>query len=236
MKVIDKEKYFKRKKEMLAFVLDHSKNYGEYTEQLVEAIIKDWGLEFEEENPLLVRQLFSKFDLYLPEKDEYQIIADLLEKHSFLDGNCCEVGAGAYPRLAELVIPKITKRKSHLTIYEPSIMFEDFNATIIKDKFTKRSNITNINTLFALYPCEATTIIAEKAFQEDKNLLLACCGCDHSTRKHPKWYSKYWAEDFCMDYKEKYGSEVEIIHWPSTVHNDLPIMIRNREKQKIKGR
>lgn len=234
MDVINEKKYFETRQEMIDFVIKNSDAYGEYFFPLLEALKDDIALDFQENNPMLIRQLFSKFELYKEGTDEYSIIANLLENYSFLTGNCCEIGAGHYPRLSELVIPKLEKRNYHLTIYEPNIIFTDFKATIIKNKFTKESNISNIDTLFALYPCEATITIAEKAFEEDKNLLLACCGCNHSITEHPKWFSsKYWAEDFCMDYQEKYGNEVEIINWPSHINNDLPIMVRKMTNKRV---
>lgn len=233
MIVINEEKYFEKKEEIINFIIQNSDKYGEYFSPLLDALNDDIPLEFQNQNPLLIRQLFSKFELYKEGKDEYQIILDLLESYGFLTGNCCEVGAGFYPRLSELVIKKLHVRNYHLTIYEPNIMFDNFKAKIIKESFTKESNITNIQNLFALYPCEATITIAEKAFEEDKNLLLACCGCDHSTKQHPKGFSKYWAEDFCMDYKEKYGDKVKIINWPSHINNDFPIMVRKMTNKRV---
>lgn len=159
----------------------------------------------------------------------------ILEDYDLLKGNICEVGAGRYPRLAELVAPKIHTNNGTLTIYDPNVLFTEHKGIkVVKDKFTKSTNIDNIDTLYGLYPCDASIILAEKAFEEDKNLVLAFCACDHSTRKHMKWLGKYWAEDFCMDYREKYGSEAEIINWSSTLNNDHPIMIRRSSKQKSK--
>ena len=155
-----------------------------------------------------------------------------VKKYSFLEGNCCEVGAGNYPRLAELTAPQIKLKKGTLTIYEPNILFTKIdNVTIIKDKFKKSTNINHIDTIYGMFPCEASITIAEKAFEEDKNLLLAFCSCDHSTKEHPKWLGTYWAEDFCMDYREKYGHEVEIIDWPTTIGIDFPIMVRQKIKK-----
>lgn len=123
------------------------------------------------------------------------------------------------------------KKGGKLTVYEPDILFTDFNATFIKDKFTKKTDTSNIDTLFALYPCQATIAIAEKAFEEDKNLLLAFCSCNHSTPKYQKWLGKYWAEDVCMEFREKYGKEAQIINWPPEAEPSTPILVRESSKQ-----
>lgn len=230
---INIEKYFENKKKILAFI---EKNRSKYI------TLGNWMKKFIEDDlvlsrsinktPVVLMQILSKFNVYSDGYDPYKELAKLLEKYSFLEGNCCEVGAGNYPRLAELTAPQIKLKKGTLTIYEPNILFTKIdNVTIIKDKFKKSTNINHIDTIYGMFPCEASITIAEKAFEEDKNLLLAFCSCDHSTKEHPKWLGTYWAEDFCMDYREKYGHEVEIIDWPTTIGIDFPIMVRQKIKK-----
>lgn len=237
MTVIDSEKYFSQKDNMLEFIDMNADQYGERVTMLKFTLDTDLSLALDRYNeiPVSLKQILSKFGVLKNGCDEYLEMFKLLEEYSFLEGNCCEVGAGIYPRLAELVWPQLKLRNGSLTIYEPNILLTPFDqVTIVKDKFTGDTNIDSIDTLFALYPCQASIAIAEKAFQEDKNLMLAFCGCNHSTKEHPKWFGKYWAEDFCDDYKEKYGDEVEIIPWPAITGNDLPIMVRRSSKQKEK--
>lgn len=183
--------------------------------------------------PVELIQLFSKLQVIYSAIDPYLYICGLLKNLSFLDGNCCEVGAGAYPRLAELVQPYLKQSKHQLTIYEPDIILDKLdNARIIRDKFTKETNIADIDTIYGLFPCGATISMIDKAFEEDKNLLLAFCSCNHNTPTHQWWVGKWWAEDVCIDYREKYGSEVQILKWPKEYNLPYPIMVR--EKQKVK--
>ena len=185
--------------------------------------------------PTYIAQLLSKFNIYNEGRDEYLEFIKLLEKYSFLQGNCCEVGAGKYPRLAELVAPKIKLNGGTLTIYDPKTSFpiiEDIK--IIKENFTKNTNIDSIDTIYGLFPCQASIDMAEKAFEEDKNLLLAFCDCDHTTPKYQPWVGKYWAEDVCMEFREKYGKEAQIIKWPSPIKLDFPILVRESTNQKVK--
>lgn len=105
-------------------------------------------------------------------------------------------------------------------------------AKIVKDKFTKQTNISDIDTIYGLFPCGATISMIDKACEEDKNLLLAFCPCNHTTPAHRWWAGNWWAEDVCVDYKEKYGNEIQILKWSKQYNLPYPIMVR--EKQKIK--
>ena len=234
MNRINKEKYFEKKDKILEFIRIHEYEYQEMTGIMMMLIYKDIVLELPWNSiPRLLSQILSRFGVYHNGKDSYVEMFKLLEKYSFLQGNCCEIGAGMYPRLAELVAPQLKLRKGTLTIYEPNIILTKLeNAKIVRERFKKDTNIDQVDTIYGLFPCKASIVIAEKAFEEDKNLMLAFCACDHSTKEHPKWLGKYWAEDFCMDYREKYGNEAEIINWPSPVGIDLPIMIRKKRKTK----
>lgn len=236
MKIIDEEKYFKNKIEILEFIKRNENVYQDLISFLEPAILLDLCLKLPASSmPPILSQVLSKFGVYKDGSDHYLEMLKLLEKYSFLEGNCCEIGSGRYPRLAELTAPQLKLREGTLTIYDPNTLFSNIeNVTIIKEKFTKDTNIDRFDTLYGLYPCEAAITIAEKAFEEDKNLMLAFCSCDNSTKQHQKWIGKYWAEDFCMDYREKYGKEAEIINWPSTTGLDFPIMVRRSNKQKSK--
>jgi len=229
MTVIDEQKYFAQKEEIIEFIIQNKEKFGERLFMFLDFMNGDYGLILQKNCPVEMRQIFSKYNLYLDGADEYKVMADLLKQYQFLEGNCAEIGAGAYPRLSELVIPFI---KGTLTLYDPNIHFTDFNAKIVKNKFTKGTDISHIDTLYTLYPCEATIPTLEKAFLEDKNLLLAFCDCDHSTEQNKKRGKNYWAHYVCEDYLEKYGNEIELLHWPAAVQNlDLPILIRKSNKQ-----
>lgn len=242
MKLLNEEKYFRKKLEILNFIEENIDKDLEWAMCLTILLLEDRFINEDIKNTphdiaTDTSEIFSKFGIYNKGYDPYIEMTKLLQNYSFLEGNSCEIGAGSYPRLAELAIPKIRLNHGSLTIYEPGILFPDIeNITVVKEKFTKDTNIKEFDTLYGLYPCNATIPIIDKAFEEDKNLMLAFCPCDHSTEEHQKWLGKYWAEDVCMDYREKYGKEAEIINWPSYTGIDFPIMVRRSSKYKEKVR
>ncbi len=240
MELIDREKYFENKEKMMYFIEKNLHKYGNELALILELALQyDLVLNPKIGIPSSLSQLFSKFGIYRSGMDMYVEFLNLLEQHSFLEGNCCEIASGIYPRLAKLAAPKIHMKHGSLTLYEPRILFSKLDhVQIIKEPFTKETDIDAFDTLFSIYPCDVTIPLVEKAFEEDKNLMVAFCSCDHSTKEHPKWFGKYWAEDFCLDYKEKYNDEVELIEWPQSVHLTLPIMVRKstKYKEKIKSK
>ncbi len=176
------------------------------------------------------RQILSKFNILHPKYDQYKYLANRLKELGFLNGNCCEIGAGKYPQISSLILPVLRENKKNLTIYDPKTIpsiLPDIN--LIRENFTLNTNIENIDTLFAHHPCKATTTIIDKAIQENKNLLIAFCGCNHSNSRIPKWIGDYWCEDVCIYYREKYGKEIEIETYPNQIEK-YPIMIRKRKQ------
>lgn len=174
-------------------------------------------------------QILSKFDVLKNEKDFYKTFSEMLKKYDLLKGNCCEVASGEYPRLSEIVYPIIEENHSNLTIYDPMLTIQKLgNAKLVKEEFTHETDISEVETLFGMFPCEATIPLVEKAIKEDKNLLVAFCDCNHSTEQYPHWFGDTWSDDVCMFFKKEYGDEVEILNWPEEFHQPTPIMLRKK--------
>lgn len=214
---INYSKLYKKRKDILNFIM----NQPYKAEQKLELMLV-LEMLFQEQNedmlPLKMKQILSKFQVLEPEKDPYLIFYHLLQQKQFLNGNCCEVGAGVYPTLAEAVAKELKEKEKTLTIYDPQTIPANLGENVIlhQEQFTKDANLADIDTLYALFPCSATIPTIEKAIEENKNLLLAFCSCDHSSEQHPWWFGTSWAEDYCCELKEQYGKDLEILNWPPT--------------------
>lgn len=234
--IVDKNKYFDYKDEMVNFIRENEKKYRSIDLNLEFYIAMDFCLGLSaEEIPNFLSQILSRFNVYKEGYDEYIEMANLLEKYSLLNGNCCEIGAGIYPRLAELVAPKIRLNGGSLTVYDPKTIFTELkNMKVVKEVFTRKNNIDEFDTIYGLYPCEASKIMIKKAFKEDKNLMIAFCDCIHYKNRFNFWDKRNWIDKICDKYVKKYGSDVELINWPSHMEYKLPIMIRKSNKLKEK--
>lgn len=238
MNFINQEKYFEKKMDILKFFISNNYKYSAKLSQLFKKLFffDECLMVPNTKMPTFFTQILSKFGVLEENCDVYLEMLKLLEKYSFLEGNCLEVSAGIYPRLAEVVSPVLNVRGGSLTIYDPDICYSILNKSVVvkKENFTFKTNIDGIDTLYGLYPCSATIPLLEKAFDEDKNLLVGFCDCDHSTDEYPRLDGKYWADDICMYFKQKYQGEFDIIQWPSRFESDFPIMVRESTKTKEK--
>lgn len=232
--VINREKYLEEKDNIIRFILENEDlyNIGELM-LLFHNFLSDEILNKKYITITEIAALLSKFGIINEENDIYFKFYKLLESLGFIKGNILEVGSGPYPRLAEVIRDNHKTSDYNLTIYEKRDVFSiDKKIKIVKDKFTASTDIESIDTIFGLYPCEASIDMTLKGIKENKNLLIAFCNCDHSTEKYPHWFGDYWAVDFCSTIKEEYQDEVEIINNQITPKVKLPILIHKKRISK----
>lgn len=231
-KLIDKKKYFERKEEMVNFLINNHNRYGLETTTCL-ATIFQFDLMLDDDHPLNYEEaeILSKFGVFKKDCDMYKKFNEFLRERDFLRGNVVEVGAGVYPRLCEVIMEDKPVELVNVTAYDPKLVFETIpGVNFVNKPFTKETNIDDVDTLYGLFPCAASITLIDKAIEENKNLLIAFCPCDHSDKEHMKWFGKYWAEDVCDDYIEKYGKKIEITKWNKEIGFDYPIMTYRRQK------
>lgn len=223
---IDIDKYFEHKGEIIEFIIRNHEKYGlTSTSKLMAAFSFDSVLMPGMGLSHLELELLSKFGALRKEADVYKNFHELLRERNFLQGNVVEVGAGKYPRLCEVIMEDKPDELISVTAYDPCLVFDTIpRVKFVNKPFTKETDISEADTLYGLFPCDASITLIDKAIEENKNLMVAFCACDHSDSIHTKWIGKYWAEDVCMDYREKYGKCIEIDGWNREMGLDLPIM------------
>ncbi len=207
---IDKEKYLKEKDNILKFLKEHRYLYDDKEYEMLFSIISfDILLENDGYSTNCnIATLLSKYNVFTEENDRYLKFYKMLEELNFIKGNSLEVGSGPYPRLAEIIKDNHKRRDYNLTIYEKCNVFKiSKNITTIKDKFTVSTNIKDIDNIFSIMPCSASTDITLKGIEENKNLLIAYCTCDHSSKIYPRENKRYWSINFCDMLKEKYKTK-----------------------------
>ncbi len=122
--VIDKEKYFKEKENIIKFILENDKLYNDqefemiYFTFLFDNILNSKNIMHTE-----MATLVSKFGILKQGNDIYFKFYQLLEQLGFIKGNILEVGSGPYPRLAEIIRDNHKTNDYNLTIYEKRDVF-----------------------------------------------------------------------------------------------------------------
>lgn len=144
MELVDLDKFRKRKIQILDFLQKYRNTM--YREEF---LYYTFLLKSDEiPTSALIFEVLSRFNVLYEEKDIYKRFARLLEKYHFLDGNVCEVGAGSFAPVSHIISPLLEEKGHSLIIYEPKLVFEKIkNMRLIKDQFTKDTNIKDVDTL-----------------------------------------------------------------------------------------
>ena len=178
-----------------------------------------------------IAALLSKYNVFTDENDRYLMFYEMLEELDFIKGNSLEVGSGPYPRLAEVIKDNHKRKDYNLSIYEKCDVFKvGKDIKIVKDKFTSSTNIEEVDNIFSIMPCSASIGITLKGIEENKNLLIAYCSCDHSNKMYPRGIERYWADNFCSIMKERYGNDIEITEWEYLKGETIPLLVHRRRR------
>lgn len=237
MSILDQNELWKQRRKIYNFINQNISKYGEEVSKnmiySLRMLISDDSHEYIDDiiEPELM-QLFSKYGVIKKAQDPYLKMYDLLEKSGFLNSDCCEVSAGTYPRLSELVAKSLKETNHKLIIYDPKIILSSLGEKVIikKELFTHQTDISNVETIYGMYPCEATTTIVEKGLKENKNILIAFCQCDHSTPKYPRGEEFCWALDVCKKIKNEHGSEIEMFYLSEPPKEEFPLILKRSKR------
>lgn len=230
-RIVDVEKFFEQKREILNFIKQNEEKLGfATTSSLLLSINFDQVLVPGMALNSLELEILSKFDAIKKETDVYHEFKNMLMERDFLQGNVVEVGAGRIPRLSEVIMEERPSGLVSVTAYDPLLIYDTLSGVkLVKEPFTYETDIHDANTLYGLFPCKGSVSLIDKAIDENKNLLIAFCGCDHSDAIHGRWLGDTWADDVCDEYSERYGDRVEVSKWSENVGLSYPILTYKRK-------
>lgn len=230
--IINEAKYYKERLYLMEFLLNNKHIYSKSEYDFLMDFIFLNKCFCKCSMPDIVVQLFSLFEIFNDGCDIYLEFTKILEQYDFLKGDVLEIGGGVFPRLAQIITPKIKINGGTLTVYDPRLGCSTTkDASFHRQIFTLDTDVSKFSTIIGMFPCEATTTIVEQTLNYDKNLLVACCDCDHSSTKYPRYnFGEYWADDYCAMLKDDYGDEIDIIKWPQALNCTLPIIVRKKSK------
>ncbi len=159
--------------QFLNFINKYSKYYDEF--ELL--YLKDVDLSAPQENmPDILRQILTELELIKDEDNAYLQFTNLIEKTFGLEKNIVEIGGGIIPSLSKIIALK--QKKGTITVYDPRLIKEGkFNNLILKkDKFTVKTNVSNVSLFIGFMPKNATELIINKACMENKDFIITLCG------------------------------------------------------------
>lgn len=93
----------------------------------------------------------------------------------------------------------ISDKNINIDVMDPLVYFDNLNkGQVIKEKFTKDTNVENYDLIIGYNPCGATETVIRKSIEENKEFCIFLCGCcflpENYTERTPENWHKYLYE------------------------------------------
>ncbi len=155
----------------------------QYDEEELEYLKKYFLSDCQEANSDILMQIYAKFEMLEQSENYYLGFAKMIGKKYGWDSHILEIGGGYYPIFSKYVDD--FQRKNHacgtITTYDPSLVVSKLgNVRLHKKRFTSDLDVDAYDLLVGIMPCEASTLIVNKAIQAKKEFVVGMCGCTHS--------------------------------------------------------
>ena len=220
-------------------IFEFMNEYGDLYPEIERSFLKkhlltDMNLAEKDKEVLSVVVQVYKFLRICPEATKiYDDHFDEIKKHFSIDGNICEIGGGRLPSFANMVAEEQLKTgKGTITVYDPGLVFLEpihLNISLHKDYFTKDTAVSNYDLLVGIHPCEATEIIIDSAFKNDKDFYVAMCNCKHDGFNSPKVYQEH-VIDHAKELANQYNREIEVTSLDRSTYNYPIIYSKKRTR------
>ena len=172
--VIERLKYIK----MFRKYMDE---YGEKYSEDSRNFLSDNFLKITEpgRTPDILAQLYANFGMLSEEENIYLEFCKIIGDIYGWDRNILEVGGGYYPIFSKYVDDKQTECGSGtITVIDPKLVTGSLgNVKLVKEEFSRESNVSDFNLLIGICPCESTIDIISSALINQKEFFIALCGC-----------------------------------------------------------
>ena len=125
-------------------------------------------------------QMFSAID-GLEGRDPYFQTMQEIEQEFGLDRDIIEVGCGMFPSLARIIAKRQQEiGKGTITAFDPELVTKIVDGVnLVRERFTLTTPIPKNALIIGRKPCEATEVMIKAASQNDAELFLKLCDCNH---------------------------------------------------------
>ena len=161
---------------------EYLEKYGNlYSETALEYIKSHFlGTEFENGIAIdIMSQIYEETGVYeAVGKTLYSNYPNYLQEHYDIDRNILDVGCGFYPAFAKKVA-KSQKSGSVKAIDYEVITTDVPGITVERKRFDENYDVSNIDFIYGLEPCEAVIDMIKSANKNNLDLCICMCGCSH---------------------------------------------------------
>ena len=166
--------------------------------------------------PLIITQIYSELGIDAKALELYKNHFSKFKSNFSFSQNIIDIGGGRLPAFANMIAEEQLKiGKGTITVYDPKLVITKpkfDNMRLVKEKFTKDTDVSKYDLMLGIFPCEATSAIIESAIKNDKDFYVAQCGC----------YEHVISPSYFFD-----NEEVETEYFDGTEY-DWPIYIRKK--------
>ncbi len=165
---IDKEtnKKFKR------FLRKYKKSYNP---QMLSFIKENFG---QDEETDVLKQIYAELGILEKTENIYLECLDKIKELYGIEKNILEVGCGAYPILSKYIDEE--QKEGTITAYDTYLAPSKIgNIKLYRRNLTTEDDVKKFDLLVGVLPCNATTLIIEKANKNKKDFFIAPCKCTH---------------------------------------------------------
>lgn len=188
-------------------VLEFTKSFNEYIEKYGSLYpttalqyIKSRFLEDEFANGIAVdimSQIYEEIGVYeAADNNLYSNYLKFLKEKYDIDRRLLDVGCGFFPAFSKKVA-NAQKSGSVKAIDYDVITTDVPGITVECGKFDENYDVSDIDFIFGLQPCEAVPEMIKSANKNDLDLCICMCGCTHfnnSSRYHINNVYSYWLD------------------------------------------
>lgn len=200
-----------------------------------------WENVYEREATDILMEIYEYLGLVHPKGNFYQKHFENIKERFDLSGNILEIGGGCIPSFAEKIAKEQIKcGEGTITIYDKEILLKESrypNMTLVKEKFTSKTEIKNFDLVIGILPCTATELMLSRACEENKNFYVALCNCSHllngkvvSKKRFKKYILKMIYEKLAL---EKEQLEITKLGKGFKRFKNSPILIHRKKEQEM---
>lgn len=178
MKIFTKEEMIKYREAFNEYIDKYGSLYPEYVYEFITNHFM--GPEFFGGLAIdVMSQIYEETGVYEAiGKNLYQSFLEYMQTYYDIDRNLLDVGCGFFPSFSKKVAS--SQKSGSVKAIDYDVITTDIpGITVEKVRFDTKYDISNIDMIYGLEPCEATTDMIKVANAKDIDLCICMCGCTH---------------------------------------------------------
>lgn len=127
----------------------------------------------------VMSQIYEEVGVYdVASKNLYQKFLDYMREYYDLDRNLLDVGCSFFPSFSKKVAA--SQKSDSVKAIDYDVITTDIpGIKVEKVRFDTKYDVSGVDMIYGLEPCEATTDMIKSANAADIDLRICMCGCTH---------------------------------------------------------